>query len=304
MDQVKQAIHYRCNDVINGKYLGQGISVAVLDTGLSPHPDLQGRVLAFKDIINKRNEYYDDNGHGTHVAGILAGDGRMSRGILAGMAPRASLVIVKVLDYKGEGEVDNIAEGLKWVRDHWKRYGIRVVNISAGAKMGLDTCKEQKLIEAVEELWDMGLVVVVSAGNYGPDAGTIAVPGTSRKVITVGAVKTAKPSGTAKCDPGCSGQGPTKACVVKPDVIAPGYHIISCNSMTRARREPYTVKSGSSMATPVISGAVAMLLSKHPDMRNVEIKLRLRETCRHIRMEGEQGWGLLQVHRFMEDRLT
>lgn len=301
MDQVKQAIHYRCNDTIKNRYLGRGIGVAVLDTGLSPHPDLKGRVKVFKDSINRRNTYYDDNGHGTHVAGILAGDGRMSRGVLAGMAPEAHLAIVKVLDHKGEGAVDNIADGLEWVRKNWKRYDIRVVNISAGAKVGLDSCKEQKLIEEVEELWNMGLVVVVSAGNYGPGAGTVAVPGTSRKVITVGAVKTAKPSGKLKSDAGCSGQGPTKACVIKPDVIAPGYHIISCNSITGARREPYTVKSGSSMATPVVSGAIAMLLSKHPDMSNVEIKLRLRETCRHIEMEGEQGWGLLQVDRFLAD---
>lgn len=301
MDQVKQVIHYKCNDSIKNKYLGKGIGVAVLDTGLSPHPDLKGRVRAFKDSISGKNVCYDDNGHGTHVAGILAGDGRMSRGVLAGMAPEAHLAIVKVLNQKGEGDIDNIADGLKWVGNNWKRHGIRIVNISAGAKIGLDPRKEEQLIEAVEELWDKGLVVVVSAGNYGPGAGTIAVPGTSRKVITVGAVKTAKPSGHQKSDAGCSGQGPTKACVIKPDVIAPGYHIISCNSITRARREPYTVKSGSSMATPIVSGAVAMLLSKYPDMSNVEVKLRLRETCRRIPIDTEQGWGLLQVDQFLTD---
>lgn len=295
MDQVKKYVHYWSEDMIKRKYTGKGIGVAVLDTGLSPHPDMKGRVVAFKDCINRKKEYYDDNGHGTHVAGILAGDGRMSKGVLAGMAPGAYLVVVKILDEKGEGAVDNIIEGLEWVRKNYRRLGIRIVNLSAGAKKGLDEKKELRLIEAVERLWNAGLVVVVSAGNNGPGEGTVVVPGTSRKVITVGAIK------AGGKDEGCSGEGPTESCVVKPDVVAPGYQIISCNRITAEHPEPYTIKSGTSMATPVVSGAAALLLSKYQKMSNVEVKLRLRQTSKRVKMAGEQGWGCIQVDKFMEN---
>ena len=96
---------------------------------------------------------YDDSGHGTHVAGILAGDGRMSGGLLAGMAPEAELVILKVLDEKGEGSIEDILRGIRWVEENAARLGIRVVNISVGAKSGLGEEKERRLLSAVETLW-------------------------------------------------------------------------------------------------------------------------------------------------------
>lgn len=294
MDRVKKQIHYWCNDTIHGNYKGQNITAAVLDTGMAPHPDFKGRIAAFMDCVNGRKLLYDDSGHGTHVAGIMAGDGRMSKGVLAGMAPGAELCVVKVLDKEGEGNVDHILKGLQWTRENAERLGIRVVNISAGAKKGIDEEKEARLLEAVDGLWDMGLVVIVSAGNYGPGEGTIAVPGTSRKVITVGAFKDGE-------EPGCSGAGPTRECVVKPDLVAPGYQIISCNNVSPRTKKPYTVKSGSSMATPVVSGAVLVLLSKYPDMTNVEIKLKLWETCEKIAgKRAGTGWGILRMDRFVQ----
>ena len=267
MDRVKKSIHYYCNDTRNGKYAGQGICVAVLDTGIAHHPDFAGRIIAFKDCVYGRRTPYDDNGHGTHVAGILAGDGKMSGGLFAGMAPKVSLVAVKVLDRKGEGDIKQILEGIRWVKQNTRRLGVRIVNLSVGAKAGIDKKKEEWLVEAVEQLWDMGVVVVVSAGNYGPAEGTISVPGTSRKVITVGAAVHPEWKN-------CSGQGPTAACVIKPDVYAPGFQITSCSHMFRYNGNYYTSKSGSSMATPVVSGAAAVLLSKYPRIGNVEVKLR------------------------------
>ena len=294
MDRVKQQIHYWCDDTMQGNNKGKNITAAILDTGMAPHPDFKGRIVSFVDCVNERKTLYDDSGHGTHVAGILAGDGRMSKGILAGMAPEAKLCAVKVLDEKGEGNVEQILKGLMWTGKNAQRFGIRVVNISAGAKIGLDEEKEARLLEAVDRLWDMGLVVVVSAGNYGPGEGTIAVPGTSRKVITVGAFKEGK-------DPGCSGTGPTRECVVKPDLVAPGYQIVSCNNVSLRAKKPYTVKSGSSMATPVVSGAALVLLSKYPDMTNVEIKLKLWETCERITEKRKgTGWGMLRMDRLLD----
>lgn len=293
MDRVKKAIGYWCGDIRNYGYRGENVGVAVLDTGIAPHPDFKGRILAFKDCVNGKKTLYDDSGHGTHVAGILAGDGKASKGILTGMAPGARLCIVKVLNERGEGDVGHILDGIQWIREYERKLGLRVVNISVGAKAGIDGEKEERLLKAVEALWDMGLTVVVSAGNYGPKKGTIAVPGTSRKVITVGAVKDG-------ADPGCSGNGPTGECIVKPDLVAPGYQIISCNNVSYQARKPYTVKSGSSMATPVVSGAVALLLSKYPDMSNVEVKLKLRQSCERIPgKSAEMGWGMLRMDRLM-----
>ena len=271
------------------------VTVAVLDTGLAPHPDFKSRVVGWRDCIYRKEKCYDDNGHGTHVAGILGGSGQMSGGILSGIAPLCRFVIVKVLDQKGEANVASILAGLKWVEMSHRKYKIRIVNLSAGAGENLEPGKEKMLIEAVEHLWDLGLVVVVSSGNNGLGEGTIAIPGNSRKVITVGAVKTEKAEKGS-----CSGAGPTKECVVKPDVIAPGYQIISCNSQIHGKKDAYTVKSGSSMATPVVSGAVALLMEKYPRITNVEVKLRLRETCIHLPGAGEQGWGMLNIRDFLK----
>lgn len=267
MDRVKKRIRYHCSDTLHGKYEGRNVCVAVLDTGIALHPDFSGRIAGFKDCVYGKRLPYDDNGHGTHVTGILAGDGRMSGGRLAGMAPKAKIVSVKVLDEKGQGDIRQILEGIRWVKQNKKRFGIQIVNLSVGAKAGIDKKKEEWLVEAVEQLWDQGVIVVVSAGNYGPGKGTIAIPGNSRKVITAGAVGAAG-------DKNCSGQGPTETCVVKPDVSAPGFHIVSCSHRFKNRKNYYTEKSGSSMATPVISGAAALLLSKYPGMGNVEVKLR------------------------------
>ena len=137
------------------------------------------------------------------------------------------------------------------------------------------------------------------SGNYGPGEGTVAVPGSSRKVITVGVADTlGKPvrQGRARWD--YSGEGPTECCVVKPDLVAPGTSIVSCNAnYKKYLQKPYIAKSGTSMATPMVSGAIACLLSKYPDMTNVEVKLKLRESC--IRAEGTHGWGMLHVGRLL-----
>ena len=295
MDRVKKMVHYWCDDIKKRKLTGKGVTVAVMDTGLSVHPDFKGRIVGWRDCIYRKQSCYDDNGHGTHVAGILAGSGRMSDGILSGIAPGCQMVIVKVLDQKGEANVESILAGLRWVESNYRKYGIRIVNLSAGAGNHLEERKEKMLIQAVERLWNMGMVVVVSAGNNGPGEGTIAIPGNSRKVITVGAVKTGKAEKRS-----CSGAGPTKECVVKPDVVAPGYQIISCNSQIHGKKDAYTVKSGSSMATPVVSGAVALLMEKYPKITNVEVKLRLRETCMRLPGAGEQGWGMLNIRDFLK----
>lgn len=305
MKWVKQAVGYWCDDTEKNHYTGGGICAALLDTGISAHPDLRERIVDFRDFTDSGETYIsgtcrDDSGHGTHVAGILAGDGKLSAGMYAGLAPRARLVAGKVLDREGNGNVENVLKGIEWILEVMDRYDIRIVNISVGTQPDLASGQKQALLDAVEDLWDNGLVVVVSAGNYGPQEGTVAVPGNSRKVITVG-VPDAEPPVVArrKRQLNYSGRGPTGECIVKPDVFAPGTGIISCNAAYgRSGEHPYIMKTGTSMATPVVSGTVACLLSKYPDMSNVEVKLKLRESC--TKSPGtEAGWGLLNVERLL-----
>ncbi len=299
MRWVKQTVQYWCEDTEKERYLGDGVCAAVLDTGAGRHPDLTRSILEFKDFVGKASTAYDDSGHGTHVAGIIAGSGKASSGLYAGMAPRAKLLIGKVLDRNGNGNVENVLKGIEWIQREKEKYNIRIVNISVGTQPDLCEYQKEVFLNAVETLWDSGLVVVVSAGNYGPGEGTVAVPGNSCKVITVGVPDTELPAVSRKKRVNYSGRGPTGSCVVKPDVFAPGTGIISCNARYgRPGEHPYIMKTGTSMATPVVSGAVACLLSKYPDMNNVEVKLRLRESCEK-RPGTESGWGMLNVKNLM-----
>lgn len=158
---------------------GKNIGVAVLDSGISGHPDFENRIKAFKDFVGRENKMYDDEGHGTHVTGIIAGSGNISKGIMKGIAPEADIISIRVLDKKGIGKEENVINGIKWIIDNGKRYGIRVVNISFGT-LKKNESDNNKLTEMVELLWDLGYVVVAAAGNSGPGPSSISTPGTAK----------------------------------------------------------------------------------------------------------------------------
>lgn len=283
------------------RYTGRGIGLAVMDTGAYPHPDFRDRIAGFHDAVRGKQTCYDDNGHGTHIAGIALGDGRSSDGKCAGMAPGAHLIAVKVLDWRGSGTVDQVLAGVEYLLNKQQELRIRVVNISMGAfdEEGMD--EDTTLVRGVERLWDAGMVVLAAAGNNGPRPQTIATPGISRKLITVGCSDDDKET---QVDGGrmrnYSGRGPTKACICKPDLVAPGCEIISCNRMVRPLDSLYTVKSGTSMSTPMVAGAVACLLEKYPYLTNAQVKLWLRDSCVRLEMpDSKQGWGLLCMEKLM-----
>lgn len=303
MKELKKTIHYWCPDVIDRKLAGRGIAIAVLDTGIQPHPDLASHISGWRDCVNAREQPYDDNGHGTHVAGILAGDGRCMNRMYAGMAPDARLIAVKVLNEKGDGRIDQVIQGIRFILKEKERLGIRIVNVSIGTLPHPQNEGERQLLFWVEKLWDAGLVVVAAAGNLGPEEGSITLPGISRKVITVGACQeaagTALTSGRKRMYSGC---GPTLECIKKPDVAAPGLGIYSCNYLYPKRsRMPYIRKSGTSMATPVVSGAAALLLGKYPDMTNTEVKLRIWNSCEDMGVpENQQGHGRIHIQKLLK----
>ena len=275
----------------NSFYTGKGIGVCILDTGIYEHIDFAIRIWAFYDFLSFKRRPYDDNGHGTHVAGLAAGDGTASMGKYRGAAPGCGIISLKVLDRYGNGSQEDVLRALRWVREYRWQYGIRVVNISVGT-----TCNSGKdhvrLLDSVEQLWDEGMVIVTAAGNQGPKPGSITAPGSSKKVITVGSSDLLEGSGAI------SGRGPTEDCVCKPDVVAPGNQIISC---LPGKPYSYGKKSGTSMSTPLVSGAIACALEKNPALTNTQIKNLLVNSADDMGLpRNQQGWGRFNRQRFLE----
>jgi serine protease AprX len=291
---------------------GSGVTVAVLDTGIAVHPDLgwrTSRVVGWVDLVNGRPNPYDDNGHGTHVAGIVAGDGTAARegrynARLDWTASGASLVGVKVLDGQGSGSASTVIAGINWCIDHRRQYNIRVLNLSLGHPVA-ESFRTDPLCLACERAWQAGIVVVCAAGNMGrsmPDDptsptayGTILSPGNDPQVITVGATNT---MGTATLGDDrvttYSSRGPSAIdLILKPDIVAPGNNIESLaapdsllfQSYPDNRIQPacysgvgpvrYFRLSGTSMACPLVAGVAALLLQSDPSLKPDMIKARL-----------------------------
>lgn len=296
MNQVRQAVNVE--RAHRRGIRGQGITAAILDTGMCRHPDFQKRIIYFKDFVRGREECYDDASHGTHVTGILGGDGSSLGGKYCGIAPECGLIHLKVLDRMGQGQIEHIIRAIQWIIDNQEHYDIRIMNLSAGADKGEEDTVSLRLVEWVEKAWDAGITVVVAAGNLGPRPGSVTVPGNSKKVITVGAADGFYAFGTAGRG-NYSGRGPTGQCICKPELVAPGTNIFSCSTLWR-KGKPYAAKSGTSMAAPVVSGCAALLLSKYPQLTNVEVKMRLKESARDLRLPPNwQGWGMPDVERLL-----
>lgn len=287
-------------DEINNLGLwGNNISIAYLDTGISKHTDLANRILAFEDVVNNKISIYDDNGHGTHVAGIAAGNGRLSNGLYRGIAPGANIVMVKCLDHSGNGKVESAVKGIEFIIKNIKKYNIRIVNISVGAVSRVDDKENITLMSMVEKMWEYGLVVVAAAGNNGPDNGSITAPGCSKSIITVGSCDDEEEVLISKSIriKNYSGRGPTQVCVMKPEIISYGSEIISCSM----KKPGYSKKSGTSMATPTVSGIIALLIEKYQDISNKEIKRKLYNTSIDLGYPKEyQGWGLINPKGLLE----
>lgn len=284
---------------------GKNVTVAVLDTGVAPHPDLTrpwNRIIAFKDFVNNKEHPYDDNGHGTHVAGCIAGNGYASHGKYRGIAPEANIVGIKALSADGGGNTSDVIAGIQWAVDNMEKYNIKVLNLS----LGTDASRSYSpLDKAVMAAWEKGLTMVVAAGNRGPGKYTISSPGVCPHVITVGALDdrstaTIKDDAIAKF----SSRGPTFKRVLKPDIVAPGVDIISLAvpSDKEDNRELYKSLSGTSMATPVVSGCTVLIYQIQPSLSNVKIKNLLMTTADKLRYsELAQGKGLINMKHILDN---
>ena len=274
---------YTRNDVVS----------CVIDTGIdTSHVDLdQGQVIGWKDFVNGRTTPYDDNGHGTHVSAILAGQGD-GNSAYRGVAPGTALVGAKAMNSSGSGTTTAIISAVQWCIDKKSTYNIRIINMSlggSGSSNGTDA-----LSAAVNAASDAGIVPVVAAGNDGPAASTIGSPAAAAKALTVCSI----------ADPGVKGfsispwssRGPTADGRTKPDVCAPGQSITSAKA---GSGNGYVTYSGTSMATPFVAGVAALMLDANPALTPSQLKYDITTTTQDWNVAGsdnETGAGRLQAY--------
>ena len=267
---------------------GQGVTVAVMDTGIDSLPDFSGRLLGGVDLTGGNNPFQDSYGHGTFVAGLIAGDGASSDGQYSGEAPGARLVSIKVAGADGTTHLSTLISGLQWAVDHQYAYGIKVLNLSLGYQSSQSTVTNP-LDQAVEAVWNSGITVVTSAGNAGPFNGTILSPGDDPLVITVGALDDMATPSTADDEmTDFSSVGPTsRDGWAKPDLVTSGRSVVSLaapgstidNDYPSAQVGPANfVGSGTSFSAAITSGAAALVLADHPGLTPDEVKARLLGT--------------------------
>jgi subtilisin family serine protease len=307
---------------------GQGITVAVIDSGLWDHPALtmntrgKPRVLARYDAISDKlgEEVFDASGHGTHMTSVIAHSGPVTRagvptGAYKGVAPDVNVVSVKAFDVEGQGDFLDIVRAVQWVVDNRERYNIRVLNLSFAARprwyYWLDPINQ-----AIMHAWANGITVVAAAGNEGPDPMSIGSPGNLPYIITVGAVTDSWTPSDKDDDyiPDFSSRGPTPSAHIKPDIVAPGGHITGLtrpgSSLTQQHPEYMLstgelVMTGSSQATAVVAGLAALLLQLEPDLTPDDIKCKLMSSAEPaINKDGllayspfQQGHGYVNASR-------
>ena len=267
---------------------GQGVTVAVIDTGIDDLPDFAGRLIGGVDLSGGNDPFQDDYGHGTFVAGLIAGDGASSGGQYEGEAPGADLVSIKVAGPNGVTDLGTLIQGLQWAVSNRLAYNIRVLNMSLGFQP-FESTVVNPLDQAVQAAWDSGIAVVASAGNAGPSNGTILSPGDDPLVITVGALDDmAQPAVADDEMTNFSSVGPTSPDGwAKPDLVtsgrsvvslaAPGSTIYDENPSARIGSGNF-VGSGTSFSTAITSGAAALVLSANPTLTPDELKARLLGT--------------------------
>ena len=306
---------------------GTGIGVAIIDSGVANwHDDLGSRrVVRFADFVNFQPAAYDDYGHGTHVAGIIAGNGHDSEGRRRGIAPGATLLVEKVLDASGQGYISNVIAAIDYAIANRDALGIRVLNLSVAAGV-YESYTTDPLTLAAKRAVEAGLVVVSAAGNLGrsPEGkaqrGGVGAPGNAPWVISVGAS-----SHNGTIDRGddtvaaFSSRGPTAIDhEAKPDLVAPGVGIESIaeagstlwNTKPGMRlwgtvltaSEPYLSLSGTSMAAPVVSATIALMLQANPSLLPHQVKaiLELTAESRPGYDTMTQGAGFLNARAAVE----
>ncbi|MCB1701355.1 MAG: S8 family peptidase [Halioglobus sp.] len=331
-DDNHENFHYNAAAGVDALHLngvtGKGITVAVIDSGLWEDPALsrdtagQPRIVARYDAITNTTsgEVFDASGHGTHMTSVLAHNGAVTRngvatGTFKGVAPDVNLVAVKAFDVEGQGDFLDIVRAIQWVVDNRKTYDIRVLNLSFAARPRWHYWQDP-INQAVMQAWADGITVVAAAGNEGPELMTIGSPGNLPYVITVGAITDSWTPADRDDDyiPDFSSRGPTPSAHIKPDLVAPGGHMTGLTrpgSTLTLEHPEYILRTGefvmtgSSQATALVSGVVALLLQLKPDLTPDDVKCMLLTSAEPaINSDGllayspfQQGHGYLNATR-------
>lgn len=297
---------------------GRGVTVALVDTGVADVPDLAGRIVPVRDgLLGRTTSCYDlsgegscddSYGHGTFMAGLIAGDGSSGGGAPTGTSPEARVLSVKVAGADGAADVSTVLAAIQWVVSFRDRYDVSVLNLSLSTD-STQSWRHDPLNYAVERAWDAGIVVVVAAANTGPACGTVAKPGDDPWVVTVGAVDDRGTRGHGDDRvPDFSARGPAAGGIAKPDVVAPGARVLSLRApgSTIDRdfpptdpTSPYRAGNGTSMAAAVVTGAAALAVQARPDATPDEIKHALVAGAQPVASNDSNavGAGLVDAHQ-------
>ena len=305
---------------------GKGVGVAVVDSGIAAHAALTGKVVAAINFVTGETGTSDLFGHGTHIAGIIAGQASSSPTTLYknGIAPGAQLINVRVLNREGVGYTSDVVAGIQWVVANRGKYAIRVMNLSLGHTIQ-QPCAFDPLCLAAESAAASGLVVVASAGNSGKDAaghtvlGSVSTPGNAPGAITVGALNT---WGTVNRSDDTvttySSRGPTRYdMILKPDVVAPGNKIVSLEAagsylaqaypslhVAGSGTNAYYMMSGTSMAAAMVSGGAALLLQSTPTLTPRQVKVALQVTAEFMPEAGLVAGGTGSVNLYQARKVA
>jgi subtilisin family serine protease len=308
-------------------YTGEGISIAIIDTGIDPlHVGLNDfdddpttndpKVVAFYDALDDsgddgsgETEPYDDQGHGSHCAGISAGTGAVDENPVGGdgskpyrgVAPDAWLVGVKVLDSGGSGSFAEVMRGMEWTIDNKIKYNIRAASMSLGGVWLVELTQEQeeRITHLANEMVAAGISLMIAAGNSA-GYGTIGTPGAAKDVITVGATEDSKDLAVY------SSKGPTHEGQIKPNVAAIGSAVMSVEANSG---NGYASYSGTSMATPMVAGMAVLLLQANPDLQPLMIRTILESTSEFmwlshpVRPNNDYGWGFVLMDTALEEAI-
>ena len=310
------------DDILDAKsvwtqgYNGSGVTVAIIDTGaMGDHPDLADRIIGFKDYVNNLDDMnpsdgidaYDDNGHGTACAWLIAGSGKQMGYNHSGVAPGAKLLVIKALDDQGSAQSSIFDSAIEFAVDH----GADVISISVGGTWTDDPYFVDTSIATVKGAVMAGVAVVIAAGNDGPSTTTIASPGVTLKAITVGA--SVNNQGVADF----SSRGPVvytytnpHGVFAKPDILAPGYRVPTARWTGSSQYEYpsdsqlgsyYTRFSGTSAATPQIAGLVALLKDKDSNLSPLRAKIVLMKGATDLHLDAmSQGYGVANASKAIE----
>lgn len=282
-------------------FTGKGIGIAVIDTGVAAHRDLRDRIIAYKDVTGGGDTPKDAIGHGTHVASIAAGAG-IERARYKGGAPEVDVIGIQVFDRNGETSASKIIAGIQWAIENKDKFHIRVFNMSLGAPIDAPA-KDDPVVKAVEAAVTAGIVPVISAGNNGPDPGSIMSPAHAPHAIAVGAFNdhhTIDRSDDRMAQ--FSSRGPSDYDgFTKPDLIAPGVDITAAN-----KTSGYITYSGTSMASPMVAGCVAVLLQACPNLTPTQVRDVLMRTARPLPGydANTQGAGVVDTFAAMKAAQT